>query len=248
MSELKVGDYVRVKKFKKRPSGWNTDGKMDHLMGKICKVTNIYSSMCNIYDKKYDYSWSVHKEEVEKVSNTIVIYMIGNQVIAFDKVTGEKAVAKCHPDDEFDFNIGAKLAFERLMGVSYGISVKEMRDKLYKYCIDFSKMCRDCDLGGRKFRCGMDVHFRTKYMDGTYKMSDEEIRAAYKTIFGDKEKEEPKEEEPKEEEPKKEPKKGIQDFAKAMYEIRSNLEKAGFTKQESMDFVIKVSLKALYPN
>lgn len=250
MSELKIGDYVRVKKFKKRPIGWNMKGKMDHLMGKICKVTSISGSgdIIRIYDKKYDYSWSVHKEEVEKVSNTIVIYMIGNQVIAFDKATGENAVARCHPDDEFDFNIGAKLAFERLMGVSYEISVKEMRDKLYKYCNDSSKMCSDCDLGGRKYRCGMGVHFRTKYMDGTYKMSDEEIRVAYKTIFGDKEKEEPKEEEPKEEEPKKEPKKEIQDFAKAMYEIRSNLEKAGFTKQESMDFVIKVSLKGLYPN
>lgn len=165
MSELKIGDYVRVKKFKKRPIGWNTKGKMDHLMGKICKVTSIFGDIIRIYDKKYDYSWSVHKEEVEKVSNTIVIYMKGNQVIALDKATGKKAVAKCHPDDEFDFNIGAKLAFERLMVVS---------------------------------------------------------------------KEEPKEE--------------IKDFAKAMYEIRSNLEKAGFTKQESMDFVIKVSLKALYPN
>lgn len=243
MSELKVGDYVRVKKFKKRPIGWNTEGKMDHLIGKICKVTSIFGDIIRIYDKKYDYSWSVHKEEVEKVSNTIVIYMKGNQVIALDKATGKKAIARCHPDDEFDFNIGVKLAFERLMGVSYGISVKEMRDKLYKYCIDSSKMCFDCDLGERKCRCGMGVHFRTKYTDGTYKMSDEEIRAAYKTIFGDEEKEEPKKEEPK-----KEPKKEIQDFAKAMYEIRSALEKAGFTKQESMDFVIKVSLKGLYPN
>lgn len=165
MSELKVGDYVRVKKFKKRPFVWNTEGKMDHLMGKICKVTSIVSGdTIKIYDKKYDHSWFVHKEEVEKVSNTIVIYMIGNQVIAFDKATGEKAVAKCHPDDEFDFNIGAKLAFERLMG------------------------CEE------------------------------------------------------------KPENKIQDFAKAMYEIRSNLEKAGFTKQESMDFVIKLSLKGLYPN
>lgn len=164
MSELKIGDYVRVKKLKKRPIGWNPEGKMDHLMGKICKVTNITAFGCIIYDKKYDYSWCVRKEEVEKVPNTIVIYMIGNQVIAFDKATGEKAVAKCHPDDEFDFNIGAKLAFERLMG------------------------CEE------------------------------------------------------------KPENKIQDFAKAMYEIRSNLEKAGFTKQESMDFVIKLSLKGLYPN
>ena len=167
MSKFKVGDYVRVKKFKKRPSGWNTEGEMDHLMGKICKVTGISAlgDTIRIYDKKYDYSWRFKKEEVEKVSNTIVIYMKGNQVIALDKATGKNAVAKCHPDDEFDFNIGAKLAFERLMGV-----IKE------------------------------------------------------------------------------EPKEKTQDFAKEMYDIRSDLEKAGFTKQESMDFVIKLSLKALYPN
>ena len=166
MSELKVGDYVRVKKFNKRPIAWNSKGKMDHLMGKICKVTGIsvLGDIIKIYDKKYDYSWRFNKEVVEKVSNTIVIYTKGNQVIALDKATGEKAVAKCHPDDEFDFNIGAKLAFERLMG------------------------CEE------------------------------------------------------------KPENKIQDFAKAMYEIRSNLEKAGFTKQESMDFVIKLSLKGLYPN
>ena len=44
----------------------------------------------------------------------IVIYRNGNSVIAKDKVTGKKAEAKCHPDDEFDFIAGAKLALERL--------------------------------------------------------------------------------------------------------------------------------------
>lgn len=47
-------------------------------------------------------------------NNTIVIYQKGNEVIALDKRTGKKAVAKCDPRDTFDFNIGAKLAFERL--------------------------------------------------------------------------------------------------------------------------------------
>lgn len=47
-------------------------------------------------------------------NNTIVIYRKGNEVIALDKRTGKKAVAKCDPRDTFDFNIGAKLAFERL--------------------------------------------------------------------------------------------------------------------------------------
>ena len=46
----------------------------------------------------------------------IVIYRKGDETIALDKTTGKKAVAKCHPDDEYDFNTGAKLAFERLTG------------------------------------------------------------------------------------------------------------------------------------
>jgi hypothetical protein len=73
MSELKIGDYVRVKKFKKRPIGWNTKGKMDHLMGKICKVTSIFGDIIRIYDKKYDYSWSVHL----KILKSAILIVLG---------------------------------------------------------------------------------------------------------------------------------------------------------------------------
>ena len=51
----------------------------------------------------------------DKFNECIVIYRKENQVIAHNKATGEKAIAKCSPEDTFDFNIGAKLAFERLM-------------------------------------------------------------------------------------------------------------------------------------
>ena len=44
----------------------------------------------------------------------IVIYKRGQEVIAIDKETGEKAIARCCPDDTFDFKTGAKLAFEKL--------------------------------------------------------------------------------------------------------------------------------------
>lgn len=46
----------------------------------------------------------------------IVIYRDGAETIALDKTTGKKAVAKCSPDDTYDFYTGAKLAFERLTG------------------------------------------------------------------------------------------------------------------------------------
>ncbi len=56
--------------------------------------------------------------ELKKLSphESIVIYRKDNEVIALDKSAGEKAVAKCNPNDEFDFYTGAKLAFQRLIG------------------------------------------------------------------------------------------------------------------------------------
>lgn len=48
-------------------------------------------------------------------NSKIEIYVEGRDVIAKNLVTGKIGKATCHPDDEFDFAIGAKLAFERLM-------------------------------------------------------------------------------------------------------------------------------------
>lgn len=46
----------------------------------------------------------------------IVIYRNGDETVALDKTTGKKAVAKCSPEDTYDFYTGAQLAFERLTG------------------------------------------------------------------------------------------------------------------------------------
>lgn len=56
-----------------------------------------------------------------KMSNyeMIIIYRDGNKTIAMNKVTGEKAEAKCRPEDEFNFSVGAKLALDRLFGAPY---------------------------------------------------------------------------------------------------------------------------------
>lgn len=45
----------------------------------------------------------------------IIIYRNGAEVVAKNTSTGKTGVAKCNPADEFDFNIGAKLALERLI-------------------------------------------------------------------------------------------------------------------------------------
>ena len=44
----------------------------------------------------------------------IIIYRNGAEVIAKNTATGKTGVARCNPTGEFDFNTGAKLAFERL--------------------------------------------------------------------------------------------------------------------------------------
>ena len=74
-----------------------------------------------LYDVKGKdgYCWWLLEDKLEFINtNTkrkpVIIYQNGQEVVALDKETGKKAVAKCHPNDTFDFAIGAKLAFERL--------------------------------------------------------------------------------------------------------------------------------------
>ena len=115
--QYKKGDKVRVKRFEKRPDRWNYDGKMDYLMGKIVEVSMAEDEFVYIERRNGYGSWCLKIEEVEPVKNEcIVIYRKDNQVIALDKTTGKKAIAKCSPEDEFDFYTGCKIAFERLTG------------------------------------------------------------------------------------------------------------------------------------
>lgn len=55
------------------------------------------------------------KDFLESENQSITIYQKGRKVIAKDNATGKTAIAKCHPEDEFDFFIGAKLAIDRLV-------------------------------------------------------------------------------------------------------------------------------------
>lgn len=124
---FKAGDKVRVKKFKERPSYWNLDGKMDHLMGKVVKIERTVNSRYVVRDSQNDCDWIFRDDDLEPLNETIVIYSKEREVIALDKATGDKAIARCNPADEYDFRIGAKLAFERLMnGNKENITVEDM--------------------------------------------------------------------------------------------------------------------------
>ena len=81
----------------------------------ICYTANITRSMLwNENSKKISAA-----EFLKENKETIVIYRNGAETIAIDQSTGKKAVAKCHPDDTYDFYTGAKLAVERLTEPEY---------------------------------------------------------------------------------------------------------------------------------
>lgn len=58
-------------------------------------------------------------EEEDNIDEKIVVLRNGNAVTATKYMNGKmvnSATAKCHPDDKFDFNVGAKIAVGRLIG------------------------------------------------------------------------------------------------------------------------------------
>lgn len=116
--KFKVGDKVRLKKGVKvddRINGYTICPSMHDDLQKPNFVTKISCfSGSEIYVAKVK-GWYVPAACLELVKpEKIIIYRNGAEVVAKNAATGKTGIAKCSPDDEFDFNIGAKLAFERL--------------------------------------------------------------------------------------------------------------------------------------
>lgn len=49
-----------------------------------------------------------------KVTKPYYSRLIGQKLIAVNHLNGKEAIVRCHPDDEFDLEFGAKLAVDRL--------------------------------------------------------------------------------------------------------------------------------------
>lgn len=137
--KFKVGDRVKVKK--------NTVTLNIRTVGECGTVKKLLTG--NYYSVEFDkfvgghdcngfakdgYGWNAAEDALDLVKHhneTIVIYRNDKKVVALDKTTGKKAEAKCNPADEFDFRVGAKLAFNRLMGedAKNDNSVREVKRK-----------------------------------------------------------------------------------------------------------------------
>lgn len=76
-----------------------------------------------------DFVWTDEMFEEALPTVGISIYREGRMTIAEDIFTGKKAVAKCHPNDEYSLKFGAGLALSRLLEMPY-VDGKECMEKL----------------------------------------------------------------------------------------------------------------------
>lgn len=127
-AKFKVGDKVRIldgSKIEDYTGNWvNT---MKKYVGKVATINRLLSDFDGgrrgYRMKEVDYTWDERGlEPAEEVKN-VVIWRTGNRVYAKDSITKEQAVARCSPEDKFDFLTGAKLALERLEKLNQPLAV-----------------------------------------------------------------------------------------------------------------------------
>lgn len=127
--KFKIGDRVRIldgSEIDDYTGGFPSD--MARLVGKIATVRSVEPCpggriaylLEGVKNVGGYYFWD--ERGLEKALRTkdgadqkIVVYRIGQSVLAKDYSTGRIAEAKCSPEDEFDFHKGAALALDRLI-------------------------------------------------------------------------------------------------------------------------------------
>ena len=116
---------------------WSSCRPYDDILARVKYIEQSDTGL-KIYCDKVEKEKKMNKNEELKNVDTIIITRDGDTVslIAYDERSGfshhttcHKTTAKCGPDDIFDFNIGAKIAFDRLYE-GYDMTPKPKR-KLY---------------------------------------------------------------------------------------------------------------------
>ena len=123
MMRYKVGDTVKIREdleIGELYGGCLFLPEMQDFAGKIACI-KVVSKCAKCY--RVDTSCFLWTDEmfedgvdmqVHGMNKHVGIYVDKNKVIAVNLETGKEGVARCHPDDDFDFFVGAKLALERL--------------------------------------------------------------------------------------------------------------------------------------
>ena len=85
-----------------------------------------------VRDNEFANAMSV-KRFMRRHNTTVHIHQNGNMVIAHESQTGRHGIAKCSPEDKFDFYTGAKLALARLYGDEFIPFEAKKSDEMCKY-------------------------------------------------------------------------------------------------------------------
>lgn len=133
-ARFKKGDKVRIldgSKIADYTCNWVDVMKM--YVGKEATIASVckHSITGKTYYclKENIFHWDERSLKLIDKNETIVIYRDGQTVVALNKATKEKATAKCAPDDKFDFETGAKLAFKRLMPDKFKVGDRVIGNK-----------------------------------------------------------------------------------------------------------------------
>lgn len=131
--KYKVGDKVRIIDKWVDGCSQNREGEMDKWLGKVMTIRSIYENRAYRMEEDrtehFGNGWLWNEKCIAGLADNhkIVITSDGKETLARlyegNKVI-KSATAKCSPDDEFDFAIGAKIAFERLMAEKKPLELK----------------------------------------------------------------------------------------------------------------------------
>lgn len=138
MEKYKVGDKVRIVD-KWDPEGTqNREGKMDKWLGQTMTVRRVFDSFYGMEEDSGRWAWDLSTiAGLAATENQIVITTDGSTTTArlYDgKKVVKIASARCCEDDPFDFTIGARIAFDRLIGeeTKDGVAVTAERKPKHK--------------------------------------------------------------------------------------------------------------------
>lgn len=115
--KFKVGDRVKAvtDNYGLTNQEYKWVGEVTSVYSNRFSAETIYSILDNIgyVCNNLDY------EDFELVNQDKIVILTDGETVTAKKYEGKEviksATAKCHPDDRFDFNTGAKIAFDRLM-------------------------------------------------------------------------------------------------------------------------------------
>lgn len=156
-------------------------------------------STTRLYNGEVEFTGKITASELAMVKNKISAGI--KDVIFNDPATiviwsdGSKTVVKCQENDTYSEELGLAMCIAKKYLGNKGnynevfkkwlpkeIPVEEMREALICHCR--GKICNKCVLYSNDYRCGRNTFFNTKKDDGSYDMTDNEIRDAYKVVFG----------------------------------------------------------------